>query len=130
MDGPSHEIVARWLPAKRLGPSCCPHPDTGWGQPQQLFRPPLSAGLPLGALAFWGRDARALAVCAGRSVLPARLLCNLFDGLVAVRGRSRRARWAFWNEAPDRLADILFFTGAGSLWAICRWALPVPAVRC
>lgn len=42
-----------------------------------------------------------------------RLLCNLFDGLVAVEGGKQAADGPFWNEFPDRAADILILVGAG-----------------
>ncbi len=42
-----------------------------------------------------------------------RLLCNLFDGMVAVEGGKGEADGAFWNEAPDRVADALIFVGIG-----------------
>jgi phosphatidylglycerophosphate synthase len=42
-----------------------------------------------------------------------RLLCNLFDGLVAVEGGKQAADGPFWNEFPDRVADILILVGAG-----------------
>jgi phosphatidylglycerophosphate synthase len=42
-----------------------------------------------------------------------RLLCNLFDGMVAVEGGRGEADGAFWNEAPDRVADILILVGMG-----------------
>ncbi len=42
-----------------------------------------------------------------------RLLCNLFDGMVAIEGGKQSATGAFWNEAPDRLADILILVGMG-----------------
>jgi phosphatidylglycerophosphate synthase len=42
-----------------------------------------------------------------------RLLCNLFDGMVAVEGGKGEADGPFWNEFPDRIADIFIFTGAG-----------------
>lgn len=43
----------------------------------------------------------------------ARLVCNLIDGMVAVEGGQGGKDGSFWNEAPDRLSDLLFFTGAG-----------------
>lgn len=46
-------------------------------------------------------------------LIQARLLCNLLDGMVAVEGGKGSASGAFWNEAPDRIADLLFFWGAG-----------------
>ncbi|WP_136443082.1 CDP-alcohol phosphatidyltransferase family protein [Pacificoceanicola onchidii] len=42
-----------------------------------------------------------------------RLLCNLLDGMVAIEGGKKSATGAFWNEAPDRLADILILVGMG-----------------
>jgi len=42
-----------------------------------------------------------------------RLLCNLLDGMVAVEGRKSTPDGPFWNEAPDRLSDILIITGLG-----------------
>lgn len=42
-----------------------------------------------------------------------RLLCNLFDGMVAVEGGKAEADGPFWNEAPDRYADILILVGMG-----------------
>jgi len=43
----------------------------------------------------------------------ARLLCNLFDGMVAVEGGKGEPDGPFWNEFPDRVADLLIFAGAG-----------------
>ncbi|WP_439497497.1 CDP-alcohol phosphatidyltransferase family protein [Bosea sp. (in: a-proteobacteria)] len=42
-----------------------------------------------------------------------RLLCNLFDGMVAIEGGKHAADGPFWNEFPDRVADILILTGVG-----------------
>ena len=42
-----------------------------------------------------------------------RLLCNLFDGMVAVEGGQGAADGPFWNEAPDRVADALILVGMG-----------------
>lgn len=44
-----------------------------------------------------------------------RLLCNLFDGLVAVEGGRKSAHGALWNELPDRIEDSLFLAAFG--WA-------------
>jgi phosphatidylglycerophosphate synthase len=45
--------------------------------------------------------------------LQARLVCNLIDGMVAIEGGKGAKDGPFWNEAPDRASDLLFFTGAG-----------------
>lgn len=42
-----------------------------------------------------------------------RLLCNLFDGMVAVEGGRGEPDGPFWNEAPDRVADALILVGIG-----------------
>lgn len=42
-----------------------------------------------------------------------RLLCNLFDGMIAVEGGRSTTDGAFWNEFPDRISDVLIFAGAG-----------------
>lgn len=42
-----------------------------------------------------------------------RLLCNLLDGMVAIEGGRQEPDGPFWNEVPDRAADILILAGAG-----------------
>jgi len=42
-----------------------------------------------------------------------RLLCNLFDGMVAVEGGKGASDGPFWNEFPDRIADIMILVGVG-----------------
>jgi phosphatidylglycerophosphate synthase len=42
-----------------------------------------------------------------------RLLCNLFDGLVAVEGGKASAVGALYNEYPDRIADTVLIVALG-----------------
>ena len=42
-----------------------------------------------------------------------RLLCNLLDGLVAVECGKGSPMGAVFNDAPDRVADVLILVGAG-----------------
>lgn len=42
-----------------------------------------------------------------------RLLCNLMDGMVAVEGGKGSPAGAIYNDAPDRVADVLILVGAG-----------------
>jgi len=42
-----------------------------------------------------------------------RLLCNLFDGMLAVEAGRKSADGLAWNEFPDRYADILIMIGIG-----------------
>lgn len=45
--------------------------------------------------------------------IQARLLCNLFDGMVAVEGGKRSAVGELYNEFPDRVADSLLIVALG-----------------
>lgn len=42
-----------------------------------------------------------------------RLLCNLFDGMIAVEGGHRTPTGELYNETPDRVADTLILVAAG-----------------
>ena len=65
-----------------------------------------------------------------------RLACNLFDGMVAIEAGKQTADGAFWNEFPDRIADLLIIVGfglaAGNItlgWAAATLAILVSYVR-
>lgn len=48
-----------------------------------------------------------------------RLLCNLFDGMVAIEGGFKTKSGEIFNELPDRFADAFILTGLGyasSMW--------------
>ena len=72
--------------------------------------------------------------------IQARLLCNLFDGLVAVEGGLRTKTGEIYNELPDRVSDILLLAAAGYAcrrpgwphdlgWAAAALAVTVAYVR-
>jgi len=42
-----------------------------------------------------------------------RLLCNLFDGMVAIEGGKKSTLGTLYNEFPDRVADSLLIGGLG-----------------
>ncbi len=42
-----------------------------------------------------------------------RLLCNLFDGMVAIEGGRGGATGPLWNELPDRVADSVLIVALG-----------------
>ncbi|KJZ40327.1 CDP-alcohol phosphatidyltransferase family protein [Pseudomonas fluorescens] len=42
-----------------------------------------------------------------------RLLCNLFDGMVAIEGGKQSDIGSLYNEFPDRIADSLLIIGLG-----------------
>ena len=79
------------------------------------------AALAGGCLALTGRECewRASALLIASAVLiQLRLLCNLFDGMVAIEfGRQTKAG-AIFNDLPDRFADAAIFVGCG--YAACR----------
>ena len=62
------------------------------------------------ALLAWP-GAIGLLLCALCIVL--RLLCNLFDGMVAVEGGRGTVTGALYNELPDRVADSIFLIALG-----------------
>ena len=87
-------------------------------------------GISLASIVFAALGAAALLeievpwgawLCALAIVL--RLLCNLFDGLVAVEHGRKTPTGVLYNEVPDRIADSLFLVAlgyaAGLPW--CGW---------
>ena len=57
-----------------------------------------------GAISAWG----GAIVC-----IQMRLVCNLLDGMVAVEGGKGSPAGVIYNDAPDRVADVLILVGAG-----------------
>ncbi|MFW2541600.1 CDP-alcohol phosphatidyltransferase family protein [Primorskyibacter sp. 2E107] len=92
--------TARWLAATRITPNQISAASVGFAL--------------LAADAFWlsgGTNGFWLIVAALGVQL--RLACNLLDGMVAIEGGKKSPTGAFWNEAPDRLADVLILVGMG-----------------
>lgn len=52
-----------------------------------------------------------------------RLLCNLFDGMVAVEGEKGTASGELFNDIPDRIADPLILVAAGFAANAGEWAI-------
>lgn len=103
--------------------------DTGWARsvarrlsdaaitPNQISMASMAMAAVAGA-AFWlagMADAwpRAALLLTAALFCQFRLLCNLFDGMVAIEGGKQTPDGPFWNEFPDRVADILILAGAG-----------------
>lgn len=57
-----------------------------------------------------------------------RLLCNLFDGMVAVEGGKGTAAGELYNDIPDRIADPLILIAAGYAVTVVDWAAGLLAV--
>ena len=66
---------------------------------------------------FWASASqsshRAWLLVAAAGLIQIRLLCNLFDGMVAIEGNFRTRSGEIYNELPDRFADALILIGAG-----------------
>lgn len=67
----------------------------------------------LGLLAFYAaRDSRIFLLLAA-VMIQLRLLCNLFDGMVAIEYNKKTKTGDLYNEVPDRVSDALLIMGAG-----------------
>ena len=56
---------------------------------------------------------RAVAFVLAALLCQVRLLCNLFDGMVAVEGGKGTPDGGVWNEVPDRVSDVAILVGCG-----------------
>lgn len=56
---------------------------------------------------------RPLWLIAAALFIQARLLCNLFDGMVAIEGGKSTASGELFNDIPDRISDPLIIIAAG-----------------
>lgn len=70
------------------------------------------AGLAFAGLAAFPEWAVPLLIIAALGC-QMRLLCNLFDGMVAVEAGRAAPDGPLWNEFPDRISDIVILFGAG-----------------
>jgi phosphatidylglycerophosphate synthase len=103
--------------------------DTGWARgiarrlgasgvtPNQISMASMAMAAVAGAT-FWlagsaNSGSRIALLLAAALFCQLRLLCNLFDGMVAIEGGKQAADGPFWNEFPDRIADILILAGVG-----------------
>jgi len=50
-----------------------------------------------------------------------RLLCNLFDGMVAIEGGFKTKTGELFNELPDRFSDAFIFIGAAYSYPEWVW---------
>jgi phosphatidylglycerophosphate synthase len=53
-----------------------------------------------------------------------RLLCNLFDGMVAIEGGFKTKSGEVFNELPDRFSDAFILIGAGHALPKDDWGVP------
>lgn len=96
--------VTRWLAGTRVTPN-------------QISVAGMVAAAGAGA-AFWAAGGcigwgRAVLLVLAAALCQLRLLCNLFDGMVAVEAKRGARDGGFWNEFPDRVSDLLIILGVG-----------------
>lgn len=108
--------------------------------PNAISQGSMAAAAVAGGL-FWlsgtsDGAARVTALLGAALFCQVRLLCNLFDGMVAVEGGKAEPDGPFWNEFPDRVADLLILVGAGCGlglpalgWAAAAFAILTAYVR-
>ncbi|MDB6016553.1 MAG: CDP-alcohol phosphatidyltransferase [Pedosphaera sp.] len=103
--------VARWLGRIGLRPN------------QISMLSILCAALAGASLLFSGRmaGARPAFLIGAAAFIQLRLLCNLFDGMVAVEGGFKTKSGEIYNELPDRFSDALIFVGAGYSISALAW---------
>jgi phosphatidylglycerophosphate synthase len=72
----------------------------------------------LAGVAFWSvpqqpDNYQPWLLLAGALNIQLRLLCNLFDGMIAIEGGFKTKSGEIYNELPDRFADVFILVGAG-----------------
>jgi phosphatidylglycerophosphate synthase len=104
--------IAGWLVRLRVRPNAISLLSIGFAALAGLalgnvaeVRTPIAVGLYLVAVAG----------------IQLRLLCNLFDGMVAIEGGMRSKTGEIWNDLPDRLADSFVLLGAGYALSASAW---------
>lgn len=95
--------LASWAVSREITPNQISQASMGFA----------AAGFFFYAVSTQGGIVQFLALLLAAATLQARLVCNLIDGMVAVEGGRGAKDGPFWNEAPDRVSDLLFFAGAG-----------------
>ncbi len=105
--------VARFLVRRGIRPDWISWASLGFS---------LLAALCLVAAPHAGRVTSALLLLFAACCIQLRLLCNLFDGMVAVEGGLATPAGAIFNELPDRLSDAALLVCAGCLDPSCAFA--------
>ena len=114
--------TARWLAGTGIRPNHISLMSVGFGA---------IAGAALAATPWVSGPVRALLLLGAAGGIQLRLLCNLFDGMVAVEGGFRTPAGEIYNELPDRFADLAILVGAGYAAGsspVLGWAAAVAAI--
>lgn len=114
--------MARWLAGTGLRPNHISLLSVAFGA---------LAGATLALTPWVSGSQRALLLLAAAAGIQCRLLCNLFDGMVAVEGGFRTPAGEIYNELPDRFADLAILVGAGyaaGSLPVLGWAAAAAAI--
>lgn len=95
---------ARWLSRRAVTPNQISILSVGFA---------LLAALCFVASARVAQEFRPYFLLAAAAGIQLRLLCNLFDGMVAVEGGKKTASGELFNDIPDRIADPLILVASG-----------------
>ena len=104
--------IASWLVKKRIQPNTISVFSLVFGS---------FAGMALVGTGSFGGGWRVVLFLFAAACIQLRLLCNLFDGMVAVEGGFKTKSGEIYNELPDRFADVLILAGAGYSMASSPW---------
>lgn len=96
--------LTQWLAARRVSPNAISLIGMGFG---------CAGGILLAATGHVGPWPRRAAWLAAAGAIQLRLLCNLLDGMVAVRTGCASPIGELFNEIPDRVSDSATLIGAG-----------------
>jgi phosphatidylglycerophosphate synthase len=105
--------IARWLSQKSVTPNQI--------SLASVFFAILSAGCLIAMPCAEGALVWVFPVLAA-VLIQCRLLCNLFDGMVAIEGGKSTPSGELFNDIPDRIADPLILVAAGYATTIVPWA--------
>lgn len=119
--------ISRWLAGTRITPN-------------QISMGGMIAALAA-ACCFWAAGnvsgaGRGVLLLIAALLVQVRLLCNLFDGMVAIEAGRGSPDGGFWNEFPDRVSDMLILMGVALCvddptlgWAATAFAFLTAYVR-
>ena len=116
--------VAAWLARRGATPNGISIASVGFSA---------AAGAAMVATRYTSPAADVLLYLLAVGGIQARLLCNLFDGMVAVEGGRKGKAGEVFNDLPDRVADPILlacagYAAGGSLGVALGWLAAVLAV--
>ena len=105
--------AASWLARRGVAPNWISLASVGFAA---------LAGLGLLVSREGPRSSRIALLVGAAACIQLRLLCNLFDGMVAIEGGRRTPAGEVFNDVPDRWADALILVAAGYAVPGLAWA--------